>query len=155
MLSVSHIKDKRVDAVMSCLLGVAKLAAEQGGLNVPEPVLEKLAIGVTRSAASSKRVEASGIRKIRKNKEHKEGLRRRRRRDATVIPFTAAAALQQDCAPAEPPSLLSLSDLAAAILGTDEGEPEEVTLANLILIAPNLPAASLERKPVGSKSVAL
>ena len=37
-----HVQDKRIDPIISCLLGVAKLAAEQEGFDVPEAIMEKL-----------------------------------------------------------------------------------------------------------------
>ena len=154
VLSVSHIKDKRVDAVISCLLGVAKFAAEQGGLDVPAPILEKLAIGMTSSTAHNKRAEASEVRK-NDNKEREEGLCRNRSCSAFAEVSPAdIVALQSHLGvlAADAPAT------AAVPAATEEGEPEvalaeivqtgepEVTLATLVEIVPTLPAASLERK---------
>ena len=119
VLSVSHIKDKRVDAVISCLLGVAKLAAEQEGLNLPEPILETLGIGVESSAARNKHAEASSI--VKK---------------ITTVFSPAKITAEM--------SHLAVSS-AAVPVASENGEPE-VTLKNLDMIVPTIPAATLERK---------
>jgi len=43
VFKVSHVTEKQLDPVISCLLGVAKVASEQEGFIVPESIMEKLA----------------------------------------------------------------------------------------------------------------